>query len=361
MSSTIDESKAGYHVIGCMSGSSLDGLDLALCRFTKGNDGWSFKCLSSDTVKYNSEFSAKFIRVMHGTALDAARLHQELGIFIGQSAAQMALDHHVDLIASHGHTLFHLPQEGLTHQIGCGAHIAAISGIPTVVDFRTADTALGGQGAPLVPVGELALFPEYRSFLNLGGIANVSNRSDRLEGFDICPCNQILNALAWERGVDYDSNGDIARTGSIDEQLLKALEELPFYEQEPPKSLGREWFEQEIRPLFDARSIGVPDKLATAVEHIARMIARDIERSDVEHLMVTGGGAFNAFLIGRIRAHTRCRIDLPEKEIISFKEAIIFAFLGLLRYLEHPNIMASVTGAEANAVGGGLYLPPSTI
>lgn len=349
-----------YHVIGCMSGSSLDGLDLALCRFEL-NDEWQYECVATETIPYSADFSGRLLKAMNGSAHDAAKLHTELGAFIGQSAGQMALEHEVDLVASHGHTLFHEPEIGLTTQIGCGAHIAARSELPAVVDFRTADVAMDGQGAPLVPLGELVLFPDHRSFLNLGGITNLSTRQETVIGFDVCACNQILNDLSWLQGVDYDEDGNIARSGTVNEDLLQQLNELPFFRSSGPKSLGREWFQTSVRPILQSSEHSVPDKLATAVEHIAYQISSALSNLEIDKVMVTGGGAFNSFLLERIRAQCTTDLCIPDARTVSYKEAIIFAFLGLLRFLDQPNTLASVTGAEANTCGGAIYLPPSTI
>jgi len=344
-----------------MSGSSLDGLDLALCRFEQHDQVWSFECLESDTISYNTAFATRFIHAMAGTALELAQLDKDLGTFIGKSAAQLASGKQVDLVASHGHTIFHKPEERLTTQIGSGAEISATSGLTTVCDFRTVDVALGGQGAPLVPVGETYLFPDYDAFLNLGGIANISLHGERITGYDVCICNQLLNSLAEELQLDFDSEGATARSGSIDLELLQQLNALPFHTLPPPKSLGREWFQEVVLPLMTASSASIPDKLATAVEHIATQLAHSFREITCSKILVTGGGAFNVYLMERLGSLTEKKLEIPTKQVVAYKEAMIFAFLGLLRYLELPNTLAQVTGAPSDTIGGCVYLPPSTI
>ena len=353
-------SQSVFHVIGCMSGSSLDGLDLALCRFERHEQDWTFQCLKSDTVKYNAVFTERLIRVMHGSALDLALLDKDLGRFIGQHVAQLAGDRPVDLVSSHGHTVFHKPEKQLTSQIGSGAEIAAASSLMAVCDFRTVDVAMGGQGAPLVPIGESYLFPEHTAFLNLGGIANISIHDPYLVGYDVCICNQLLNTLASEQQLDYDAEGEIARSGIVNTPLLEQLNALPFHQLPPPKSLGREWFQEAVLPLIQASSASIPDKLATAIEHIAIQLAISINTFPFKTLLVTGGGAFNTYLMERINTHTSRSLETPSMEVIAYKEAITFAFLGLLRCLELPNTSAQITGAPIDTIGGCIYLPPST-
>jgi anhydro-N-acetylmuramic acid kinase len=262
------------------------------------------------------------------------------------------------LIGSHGHTIFHQPSEGLTSQIGCGASIAALSGIPTVCDFRTKDIALGGQGAPLVPLGEQRLFPGYGAFVNLGGIANVSlHQGGRVTGYDIGPCNLALNMMAEEAGRSYDDGGAIAASGTVIEDLLDRLNALPFYKLVPPRSLGREWFDANVRALIQPGEFTLADRMRTMVEHIAFWIAGELDRYTTGRVLFTGGGAHNSFLMKRIGALSKAGIELPERTIIDFKEALIFAFLGVLRMREEPTAFASVTGASRDSIGGAVYLP----
>lgn len=352
-SSTLAQ-KANWMTLGVMSGSSLDGLDLALCSFTLQQGLWSFNIDEATTLSYSPQFRERLLSAMHGTALDFARLHRDLGAFIGTACKDFLNGRSVDVIGSHGHTLFHLPEEGLTTQIGCGAHIATRSGMPVVCDFRTMDVALGGQGAPLVPLGEQLLFPVHKTFINLGGIANIAVHDERTLGYDIGPCNQTMDLLAHEAGFAYDADGALARSGVVHPELLASLNALPFYTQAPPRSLGREWSDENVAPLITDRSIALADRLRTVVEHIAAMIALSL--MDVESAaVVTGGGAHNGFLLERIRALSGKELIIPDALTVNFKEALIFAFLGVLRLRNEPTALATVTGASRDSVGGAVY------
>lgn len=344
-------------ILGVMSGSSLDGIDLALCSFKPAGEHWAFTLEKAATVAYSAALRERLLHATQASAVELARLHRDIGTAIGNACDDLLQGTSADAIASHGHTLFHQPDEGLTFQAGSGAHIAAITGLPTVCDFRTMDVALGGQGAPLVPLGEQMLFPDHNAFLNLGGIANIAlHGSEKPIGYDVCPCNQVLDGLAQEAGVPYDANGEMARSGTVDVALLARLDALPFYAAPPPRSLGREWFEVNVKPLLGA-SIPLADRMRTAVEHIAGQVARELGRSGAETVLVTGGGAHNGFLVERITALGTVRPELPSKELIDYKEALIFALLGLLRLRSEHNTLASVTGAARGSIGGALHLP----
>lgn len=345
-------------VMGVMSGSSLDGIDLAICTFARENGRWRFDVEACRTEPFPAELRTRLLRVMNGEALELARLHRDLGVMIGRSCSGfMAATGRVpQLIASHGHTIFHRPAEGLTFQIGCGAHIAAITGIPVVCDLRTKDVAFGGQGAPLVPLGERELFAGPDAFLNLGGIANLSVHGDQVIGYDLSPCNQALNTLAQEAGSEYDKDGAMARSGSIDPALLGRLNALELYDRPPPRSLGREWFDAFFLPLID-HGAPLPDRLRTVTEHIAWIAAQALDQVAARQVFVTGGGAHNTFLIERLRALTQAEVQVPDAAVIDSKEAIVFAFLGLLRWHGEVNALRTVTGARMDNVGGALYLP----
>jgi anhydro-N-acetylmuramic acid kinase len=262
-----------------------------------------------------------------------------------------------DFIASHGHTIFHQPGRKLTSQIGKGSAIAAETRLPVVCDFRSLDVALGGQGAPLVPVGDMLLFSSYTCCLNLGGFANISyDESGRRIAFDICPANIVLNHFASQLHKACDENGDLARQGSLHQPMLDTLNNLPFYRMKPPKSLGKEWVLSEIHPVLQQFDLPVEDKLRTFVEHIAVQIAFAIRTDDSASMLVTGGGAFNSFLIERICEKTALRVMLPDLLTINFKEALIFAFLGVLRWREEINCLSSYTGADSDNIGGAVYL-----
>ncbi len=348
-----------YEVIGVMSGSSLDGLDLAWCELVHDVGDWSFNIREARTVPYDTRFQQRLKDAMQGSALELARLHRDLGDRIGLACKDLVKGRAIDLIASHGHTLFHKPEEGLTLQIGCGARIAARTGTTTVCDFRSMDVALGGQGAPLVPLGERLLFPQHKGFLNIGGICNVALHNDHhVTGYDVCIGNQALNFLANEADLPYDKGGAMARTGRIIPELLDALNALPFHHQQPPRSLGREWFDAWLKPLIAGQGESLPDRLATVVEHIAQQLATALAFADGP-VLVTGGGAHNTFLLERLRSLTTTRIEVPDVRTVDFKEALIFALLGVLRMREEVNTLASVTGAGRDSVGGAVYRAPS--
>ncbi|MDX9749752.1 MAG: anhydro-N-acetylmuramic acid kinase [Flavobacteriales bacterium] len=344
--------------LGVMSGSSLDGLDLALCAFTRTDGQWAFTITDARTVPYDAAFRARLEAVMHGSALDLARLDRDLGDRIGAACREFLAGRPVDVIGSHGHTVFHLPpsggtDEGLTLQIGHGARIAAATGITTVCDFRTTDVALGGQGAPLVPLGEKLLFPGHKAFLNIGGICNIAlHHADHVLGYDVCIGNQALNFLAEEAGHAYDADGAMARAGQVNDALLQRLNALPFHRQSPPRSLGREWFDAAVKPLIADRSLPLPDRLRTVVEHIAQQVGAALREADGATL-ATGGGAHNSYLLERIAAQTR--VEVPHKQVVDFKEALVFALLGVLRLRGEPTTLASVTGARRASVGGAVY------
>jgi anhydro-N-acetylmuramic acid kinase len=341
--------------IGVMSGTSLDGLDVCLCNFGMKNSTWQYTMLADETIPYPAEMKERLSAAHWLDALSFVALHVEYGKHIGETVKQFIDRHGVVpvLVASHGHTIFHQPAQGVTFQIGSGAAIAAATGINTVCDFRTTDVAQGGQGAPLVPIGDRLLFPEYDYCLNLGGFANVSYEQEgRRVAYDICPVNYVLNHYMRTIGLDYDADGIIAASGSVNEDLLYALNNLAFYTQQGPKSLGREWVEQKIFPAMEQYDIPLADKLRTYCEHAATQTGRALELGRV---LVTGGGAFNKFLLGRIAAHTKSFLHVPETQLIHYKEALIFALLGALYLTNQVNCLSSVTGARADSTGGALY------
>lgn len=340
-----------------MSGSSLDGIDLALCRFDLHGGRWSFTIEKAATIPLTAGLRERLLDATEADALELARLHRDVGRDIGQACKEFGQGTDAALIASHGHTVIHQAGEGLTVQVGCGAHIAAITGLPVVCDFRTKDVALGGQGAPLVPFGERLLFPGHQAFLNLGGIANIAfHTAQNVIGYDVSPCNQALDFLAQKGGKPYDADGAMARSGNVDKALLAQLNALPFYRQAPPRSLGREWFEGQMRPLLDG-PLPLADRLRTVVEHIAGLVAGELGRCGANTTLCTGGGAHNGLLVERIATLGPCKPELPAAKIINYKEALIFAFLGLKRWQGEVNTLASVTGAMRDSVGGAVYLP----
>ncbi len=341
-----------------MSGTSLDGVDIAYCSFTKGYK-WEFKLLSAKTFEYDTQWKNTLSELSSKPALEYAKVNVLLGEFLGK-LVNAFIDFHqidkkeIDAIASHGHTIFHQPEISLTTQIGSGAHIAAITGIPTVCDFRTSDVALGGQGAPLVPIGDLHLFHDYKSCLNLGGIANISyQENDQRISFDICLANIVSNYLCEFLKIPFDEKGNIARNGKLDIELLAQMNSFNFFDQKPPKSLGKEFFTNYFKHILDAIEISTEDKLHTFGVHLGSQIGKVIQGTKC---LITGGGAYNDFWISEIQKNTKSQIVIPSNEIIDFKEAIIFAFLGTLRLTAQENCLASVTGAKRNNIGGCIYL-----
>ncbi len=343
-------------VTGVMSGTSLDGLDLAVVEFFLSGDRWNFTVVEAETLKYPESWEEKLRSAHLLTGEKLMKLHSDYGHYTGQQVRKFLQKHFLspELIASHGHTVFHQPENGYTCQIGNGAAIAAETGITTIADFRTTDVALGGQGAPLVPVGDRLLFSTYASCLNLGGFANISfEQNNRRIAFDICPVNIVLNHYAGKLGHAFDANGESGRKGKINTGLLEKLNKLDFHQKTPPKSLGREWVEATFLPLTESFGISTEDKLRTIYEYAAIQIADSAP--DSGKMLVTGGGAFNSFLIERIGAYSKCSIELPAAQIINFKEAIIFAFLGLLRFRNEINCYASVTGAKKDSCSGVIF------
>lgn len=345
-----------YKVVGLMSGTSLDGVDLAYCEF-EYEKGWSFRLLQAETIPYTSEWKRTLTQLPFQSAEAFVLAHSALGMFYGTLVKEFCEKNqlHPDFISSHGHTIFHQPAAGVTCQIGDGAAISAASGFPVVCDFRTADVALGGQGAPLVPVGDRLLFHEYHYCLNLGGIANISfEQNGKRIAFDVCGCNLVLNALARRVKKEYDEDGRLASGGKIRSDLLERINSAAYYTKPFPKSLGREDMESDVFPLLDKPGIPVEDLLATFCEHIAQQIGRHILSGK---LFVTGGGVHNHFLIGRIKSYTSAQVVVPDQQLINFKEALVFAFLGVLRQRKETNCLCSVTGASRDNCGGAIYEP----
>ncbi|MDR0710762.1 MAG: anhydro-N-acetylmuramic acid kinase [Prevotellaceae bacterium] len=347
--------KSETTILGLMSGTSLDGLDLCLAAFGKDERScWTFDILAAQTFPYSLVWTQKLQQAHRLAAFDFVALHKEYGKFLGEQAAIFLRDKNVRVgyVASHGHTIFHQPQRGVTFQLGDGAALAAAVGIPVVSDFRSLDVALGGQGAPLVPIGDKLLFAAYDSCLNLGGFANISfEQGGQRVAFDVCPCNTALNALSQSLGEPYDRDGALAAQGKVSCLLLDELNALDFYAQRGAKSLGREWVEDVFSKKIAAHSISVHDRLRTVCEHIAMQVARCAQGGA---MLVTGGGAFNAFLMQRIAEVSPCKLTIPDAQLVNFKEALIFAFLGALHASNEINTLASATGARRSSIGGSL-------
>lgn len=347
-----------WNVIGLMSGTSLDGLDISFCRFTLDNGQWSYEIPAARTVSYTGEWRQKLESAYHSKASDLARLHMEFGHFMGREVSSFIAEHNIDaqFVSSHGHTVFHDPANGYTFQLGSGAALAAACKRPVVSDLRSLDVALGGQGAPLVPIGDKLLFSQYDQCLNLGGFANISYDVDgKRIAFDICPANIAANAIANETGKAYDEGGALGRGGTVIGNLLYELNELAYYKlpQHAPKSLGKEWLDKEFMPVMNKYSLPPADRLATLYEHIALQTGK---LASSGRMLATGGGAFNTYLLERIRHYSKAEIIVPARNIVEFKEALVFAFLGVLRMEGKVNALRDVTGAACDSIGGCIYL-----
>ena len=352
--------KDKYNVIGIMSGTSLDGADLVMCSFTNEKGKWSFEILKADTFPYSIEWQNILSNANMLNAYEFVKLHKDYGYYLGELVNNFLLDINirVDFIASHGHTVFHTPNENITFQIGCGACIAAKANITTISDFRTLDVALNGQGAPLVPIGDELLFSNYDYCINLGGFSNISFNNNGIRyAFDICPVNIAINYYTKQLNLDFDKDGKIATSGHINTKLFDELNNIEYYKLNYPKSLGREWLYIDFMPMVDKYKLGIENKLRTIYEHIAFQINKLLCIDNKKSVLMTGGGVHNKFLIDLIK-NSNANIDfiIPQKEIIDFKEAIIFAFLGILRYRNETNCLASVTGADKDSCSGVINL-----
>jgi anhydro-N-acetylmuramic acid kinase len=344
----------GYQIgIGAMTGTSLDGLDLALCRFSEN----SYEILDFQCVQLPTRLRASLADAHTKTSSEFFRIENNYSQFIAESISDFheKTGKRAEFVGIHGQTIFHEPQSQLTIQMLNGGLVAARTGLTTVCDFRRADIALEGQGAPLVPIGDRDLFSQYDACLNLGGFANLSSDVDGNKvAFDVCPVNIVLNLLAKKERKEYDDGGQIAASGKLDNDLLSQLNSLNYYEQMPPKSLGREWMEDQILPLLNG--IGNRVALRTYTEHAAQQIAKNLPLSG--KVLVTGGGAYNRFLISQIkRVLPSTDLIIPENKLIEGKEALIFAYLAKLRLEGEINILASVTGASRDSSSGAVYAP----
>jgi anhydro-N-acetylmuramic acid kinase len=360
-----------YKAIGIMSGSSLDGLDIAFVHFRENAGKWNFELIKSECYKYDDAWM-NTLRSAHSlNAFEYQLLHTEYGHYIGTQVnnfiEQNDLHYNVQLIVSHGHTTFHSPEKKMTAQLGHGASIAVETGINTITDLRAIDVSLGGQGAPIVPIGEQLLLGDHELFLNLGGIANISfNNKGKFVAFDVCSANRVLNMLANETGKEYDDEGEIASTGKVIEELLSKLNATEYYGNAYPKSLPNSFGTEIIFPLIKNSGCSIPDALRTYTEHIVIQIKNAIEQltshsplTTKYSLLTTGGGAHNNFLIEKLQETLQplnITITIPEKNIIDFKESIIMAFIGVLRWREENNVLASVTGAKRNSIGGAVWI-----
>lgn len=359
-----------YRAIGLMSGSSLDGLDIAFAEFQEISGKWSFEIKAVHCYAYDKDWITQLRNATSLKALDYQLLHTAYGHYTGRMVNRFIeennIQHQVQLIASHGHTTFHVPSKKMTSQLGDGAAIAATTGINVVSDLRAMDLARGGHGAPIVPIGEKLLLHEYSIFLNLGGIANISFNDPKLYiAFDVCPANRVLNMLSADINRSFDERGRMASGGQADEKLLSLLNDLEYYHLPYPKSLSNDFGTDVVYTLIRNKKIRAEDALRTYVEHVAIQIKNAIQLVSRKNgisgskILLTGGGAHNDFLVERIRywlQEFNIEVVIPDKNIIDYKEAIIMALIGILRWREENNILASVTGASADSIGGAVWI-----
>lgn len=357
-----------YRAIGLMSGSSMDGLDIAFAEFQETSGKWNYEIKAAACYPYDEEWILRLKNAISLKALDYQLLHvaygHHLGKLVNKFIQEHSLEHQVQLISSHGHTTFHVPSEKMTHQLGDGAAIAAVTGINTVSDLRSMDMARRGHGAPIVPIGEKLLLGDYPIFLNLGGIANISfNNPEKYIAFDVCPANRVLNMFAAEKNKSFDEGGRIASSGQVDEKLLSILNGLEYYALPYPKSLSNDFGTDVVYTLIRNKKLRPEDALRTYVEHVAVQIRNAIAASPVEisnsKILLTGGGAHNEFLVGRISSILRefnVEAVVPDKNIIDFKEAVVMGLIGVLRWREETNIFSSVTGASADSISGAVWI-----
>jgi len=349
-----------FTALGLMSGSSLDGLDIAYCEFSLSNNKWNYKIHQAQTFTYDEEWVLRLKQLPKSTKEEITQADIDFGKLTTTFVNQFAEKHKINpgLIASHGHTIFHEPASGYTLQIGNGHTIAKGTGIKTICDFRSRDISLGGQGAPLVPIGDKYLFGDFDFCLNLGGIANISfQENGEMKAFDICGANQILNHLSLQVGKPYDENGNIAILGKMNTELFALLNSDPYFNQQKPKSLSNRYVVTNFIEVTNKIECPIEDKLYTTVKHIAYQTNKAIGNLSNGKLLVSGGGAHNSFMVNALHRETKHEIIVPDKKTIDFKEALIFAFMGVLRDKDLINCLSSVTGARSDCSGGVIFMP----
>lgn len=363
--------KSTYQIIGLMSGSSLDGIDLAHCSFESHGKNLHWKLNAASTLPFSKEWTNKLLELTQSNSKTLLAAHAAFGRYLGEQVNHFLQEQQLncDIVASHGHTIFHYPEEQFTFQLGDGAAIAATTGIPTIDRFRAMDMAFGGQGAPVAPIVDRYLFEGYDYYLNIGGIANISApiRDHRMVAFDIGGANQILDALAQIDGHSYDDKGKIAASGTPIPMLYDQINALPYFSESYPKSLGNDWVLDQQTSVYLQHTGKTADKLSTACKQLAYQTAKAIlqiqnqekQQKSAYKMLVTGGGAWNTFLIQQIRDACQkvCNlaIHIPSDEIIGFKEAILMALMGYLRMTKQNNCLATATGATQDSVSGSLH------
>ena len=357
-----------YRTIGLMSGSSLDGLDIVFAELQEQAGTWTFEIRAADCYPYETKWIERLQEAVNLNALDYMLLHTDYGHYLGRQVNDFieaeGLQFQVGLVASHGHTTFHRPDRKMTAQLGDGAAIAAETGLPVVSDLRALDLAFGGQGAPIVPIGEKLLLKGYELFLNLGGIANISfNLEGTYTAFDICPANRVLNLIAGLVGKEYDAGGQMAEMGQVNYDMLEKLNAFAYYSQPAPKSLANDFGVKEVFPLITSFGIPHNDGLRTYVEHIVMQVKESVRQylpaGENRKMLVTGGGAFNHFMISRLTqelASEGIQVVVPDENLVQYKEALVMALIGTLRWRQEYNVLSSVTGAQRDSIGGAVWI-----
>ena len=349
--------KNRFKVLGVMSGTSLDGIDIALVTFTRSKS-WSFSIENATTYSYSAIWKTRLSNAIHFNDEQLAVLNNDYTAYLAAQINKFKVENGVnnlDAVCSHGHTIKHEPENTYTLQIGNLPELTTLIKENVVCDFRVGDVALGGQGAPLVPIGDDLLFHEFNYCLNLGGFANISTENITRIAYDICPVNTVLNFYAEKLGYDYDDEGKIARAGQLNIELLEELQNLHFYKKDPPKSLGIEWVNKNVFPILQKYEENIPSILCTFTHHVALQITKNLDNLTSSKVLITGGGSFNTFLIELIQKQTKTKIEIPSATIINYKEALIFGFLGVLKLLGENNVLSSVTGAAHDHSSGVIF------
>lgn len=354
-----------YKILGMMSGTSLDGLDIAYCHLWMEKGRWNFEIRQTTTISYDEELYKKLKHAIHLSEAEHTQLHNDYGVWLGEQAKHFIEKHRlvVDAIASHGHTSHHRPDEGFTFQLGEGQLLANTANQKVICDYRSLDVELGGQGAPLVPIGDALLLPEYEFCLNLGGISNMSfEKNGNRIAYDIGLANMPLNYITEKIDLKYDKGGQLAQKGKLIPALFNALNDLAYYQQPYPKSTGFEWFTDEIVPLIEKYKAATEDLLHTFIHHNCEQLAHAIKKEQPNRgsrVLVTGGGALNTFFINTLQEKLgdACKVHIPPKKFIEYKEALVFAFMGVLKLLGETNVLRSVTGAKSDSCSGVVFTP----
>lgn len=346
-----------FKIIGIMSGTSLDGIDIAHCTFKESRD-WTYKIDKAITVQYPKKLKNKLKSSIELSGYDLIKLDHSLGEFIGLEINKFIKYNNLnpELISSHGHTVFHNPKEKIGLQIGNANKILSIVKLPVINNFRELDIILGGQGAPLVPIGEKLLFKGYNYFINLGGILNLTKIDPRnMYAYDVVASNLVLNNISNKLNLEYDHKGEIARNGKLIPKLFDKLNSIEYYKKNYPKTIGIEWINKNIYPTIYKLNYNLKDVMNTFSNHIAYQLIKNIN-GEKNKILVTGGGAYNEYLIEKIKLYDNNKNEwiIPNDNLVNYKEALIFAFMGLLKRMNKQNILNDVTGCKFKISGGNI-------